>query len=126
MNRNVGDTIHQGPDETSQSRTWMNSNDYLQNLAISMPVTQDCTILQVNGFLQPEFNQPQMLRNGLSSAALPEWTSQNPDWQQDPRHRRQIDHTVGIPDSPVWTQAPSSPWMENGAVNPTLPIYTEL
>lgn len=97
----------------------MTPNDYFHNLAISMPVTEDCTPSQASVFSHSVPVRSTVPLNGSKGAIPPGWTPQAKDlWHQYPENWTQLDHNVGNLDTPGRSQAPISHRMENGAVNP--------
>lgn len=126
INRNLGNSIHPGLDETDLPKTWIASNDYFHHLAISVPVSEDYTLLQADTPSRSRFIQPHAAQNDIICAVPPNWTSQTQTlWHQDPEDWTQLNHNVGILDTPGRTKTPSSHRMENGAVNP-YPAYLDI
>ena len=66
-----------------------------------MPVSEDYTLLQAEPPSQSRFIQPQVAQNGIMCAVPPNWTSQTQIlWHQDPEDWKQLNHNVGILDTP--------------------------
>ena len=98
-NRNLHNSFHPGLDETDLPKPWISSNDYFHNLATSMPVSEEYTLSQADHpSSQSRFIQPQAAQ---MCAVPPNWTSQTQTlWHQDPEDWTQLNHNVGILDTP--------------------------